>query len=81
MVLDEGLTVRRTYFTRGMENKVLGDALMASRQKHIARKKQRTTMVVEEGISEDKLVDIDKDVNINWTKSEDEGNTVTQGPS
>lgn len=73
----EGLSVRRTYSTHSMEKKVLCYSVKAIRKKHIAKKKQNSAMVVEEEISEDKLVDVD----IDWTELEDEENHVNQGPS
>lgn len=64
----------------GMEIKVLGDAVKESHQKYIAKKIQCRTMVVEEEVFEDKLVDVEEDVDIDQTKSNNKGADVTQGP-
>lgn len=60
----ESTIVVISFATKRIEKKVLGDAMKASRLKHIANKKQRRTMVVQKEIPEDKLVDVEGDIDV-----------------
>lgn len=57
--------VVRSYTTRGTEKKLLGDAMKASRQKQISKKRLRKTTVVKPDISEDQVVNVGEDEDIN----------------
>lgn len=80
-VFSDNTTIVRSYTTSGTEKKLLGDAMTANRQKHISRKKQRKTIVVEEEIPKGKLVDVKEETDIGWTESYVEGDSVSQGHS
>lgn len=63
----------RSYTTRGAEKKkLLGDAMRASKQKHILKKRLRKIIFIEIDIPEDQVVDIVKDEEIIWTDSKEE---------
>lgn len=71
---DEGKSsmVVHSYTTRGVEKKLLSDAMRSSKQKHISKKKLRKTTVVKPDIPEDQVVNVKEDDDIDWTDLEKE---------
>lgn len=58
------MVVARSYTTRGTEKKLLSYAMVAIKRKHVLKKRQRNTTIVEEDIPEDQVVCIDEEKDV-----------------
>lgn len=54
------MVVAKSYTTRGTEKKLLSDAMVAIKTKHVLKKRQRNTTIVEEDIPEGQVICIDE---------------------